>query len=255
VAKPLAVVPDLDTELDALYALPPAEFTAARNDLARRLKQAGQDDASDRVKSLRKPTVPLWAVNQLARRNPKGVAALLDSSDRLRSAQEAALRGSESAALREATSAERGALKELTQQADELLREAGHTAPGDRVAATLRAAALTTEGQTLLRQGRLTEELQSSGFDAFAGMKIPAGGAKAKAKAKPKETSPAQQRRREERWRKLRERAAKLREDAAAAAREVAKAEAALERARKDAERAEQAAGKAEAQLEALDEA
>jgi hypothetical protein len=252
VAKPLAVVPDLDTELDALYALPPAEFTAARNDLARRLKQAGQDDPSDRVKSLRKPTVPLWAVNQLARRNAKGVAALLEASDRLRSAQEAALRGGESAALREATSAERGALKELTQQADELLREAGHTAPGDRVAATLRAAALTTEGQTLLRQGRLTEELQSSGFDAFAGMKIPAGGAKAK--AKPKEPSPAQQRRREERRRKLRERAAKLREDAAAAAREVAKAEAALERARKDAERAEQAAGKAEAQLEALDE-
>jgi hypothetical protein len=252
VAKPLAVVPDLDTELDALYALPPAEFTAARNDLARRLKQAGQDDPSDRVKSLRKPTVPLWAVNQLARRNAKGVAALLEASDRLRSAQEAALRGGESAALREATSAERGALKELTQQADELLREAGHTAPGDRVAATLRAAALTPEGQTLLRQGRLTEELQSSGFDAFAGMKIPAGGAKAK--AKPKEPSPAQQRRREERRRKLRERAAKLREDAAAAAREVAKAEAALERARKDAERAEQAAGKAEAQLEALDE-
>ena len=251
-AKPLAVVPDLDTELDALYALPPAEFTAARNDLARRLKQAGQDDPSDRVKSLRKPTVPLWAVNQLARRNAKGVAALLEASDRLRSAQEAALRGGESAALREATSAERGALKELTQQADELLREAGHTAPGDRVAATLRAAALTTEGQTLLRQGRLTEELQSSGFDAFAGMKIPAGGAKAK--AKPKEPSPAQQRRREERRRKLRERAGKLREDAAAAAREVAKAEAALERARKDAERAEQAAGKAEAQLEALDE-
>jgi hypothetical protein len=252
VAKPLAVVPDLDTELDALYALPPAEFTAARNDLARRLKQAGQDDPSDRVKSLRKPTVPLWAVNQLARRNAKGVAALLEASDRLRSAQEAALRGGESAALREATSAERRALKELTQQADELLREAGHTAPGDRVAATLRAAALTPEGQTLLRQGRLTEELQSSGFDAFAGMEIPARGAKGK--PKPKEPSPAQQRRREERQRKLRERAAKLREDAAAAGREVAKAEAALERARKDADRAEQAAGKAEAQLEALDE-
>ena len=251
-AKPLAVVPDLDTELDALYALPPAEFTAARNDLARRLKQAGQDDPSDRVKSLRKPTVPLWAVNQLARQNPKGVAALLDASDRLRSAQEAALRGGDSTALREATSAERGALKELTQQADELLREAGHTAPGDRVAATLRAAAHTPEGQSLLRQGRLTEELQSSGFDAFAGMELPAG--RAKAKPKRKGPSPAQQRRREERRRKLGDRAAKLREDAAAAAREVAKAEAALERARKDEDRAQQAAGKAEAQLEALDE-
>jgi hypothetical protein len=248
VPKPLAVVPDLDAELDALYALPPAEFTAARNDLARRLKQAGQDDASDVVKSLRKPTVPLWAVNQLARRNPEGVEALLGTSDRLRSAQEAALRGGESAALREATSAERGTLKELTQQADELLREAGHTASGDRVAATLRAAALTPEGQKLLRQGRLTEELQSSGFDAFAGMEIPAQ----RAKAKPKVPSPAQQRRRDERERKLRERAAKLRGEAAQAGRELAQAEAALERARKLAERAEDKAGRAEAELEAF---
>ena len=39
--RPLAAVPDLEQELDGLYALPLEEFTKARNDLAARLKQAG----------------------------------------------------------------------------------------------------------------------------------------------------------------------------------------------------------------------
>jgi hypothetical protein len=38
--RPLAAVPDLDAELDALYSLPLEEFTKARNDLASRLKKA-----------------------------------------------------------------------------------------------------------------------------------------------------------------------------------------------------------------------
>src|SRR5207249_4123605 len=75
------------------YAALPTDFTGARNDLARRLKQAGQVEAAAGVKQLRKPTVPLWAVNQLARRHPDDVRALLDAGERLRVAQQAALRG------------------------------------------------------------------------------------------------------------------------------------------------------------------
>src|SRR6266508_4779168 len=104
-AKPLAVVPDVESELDELYGLPPSEFIPARNDLARRLKQAGQSAISARVKELRKPTIPIWAVNQLARRQPKDVEALLEAGERLRTAQEQAL-GGEPQALRSATSAE-----------------------------------------------------------------------------------------------------------------------------------------------------
>jgi len=244
VPKPLAVVPELEAELDALYALPPADFTAARNDLARRLKQAGQDDASTRVKTLRKPTTPLWAVNQLTRGNPKGVEALIAASERLRTAQEEALRSGESTALRDATAMERKVLRELTQQADELLRAAGHGSAGERIAATLRAAALAPEGQELLRRGRLSEELESAGFGAFAGMELPAGS------PKPKVASPSERRQREERARKLRERATKLRREATEAEREAAKAEASLERARKKADRANEAAARAEAALE-----
>jgi hypothetical protein len=248
VPKPLAVVPELENELDVLYALAPAEFTAARNDLAKRLKQAGQDEAAAQVKGLRKPTVPLWAVNQLARRDPKGIEALIAAAEQLRTAQEDALRGGESTPLRKATNDERRIVRELTQLGDDLLRESGHGSAGERIAATLRAAALAPEGRKLLRQGRLTEELESSGFGALAGIQIPA----TKAKAKPKTPTPAQRRRREERQRKLRERAEKLRQEAKSATREVTQAEAALERARKQAERAVEAAARAEAELETL---
>jgi len=40
----------------------------------------------------------------------------------------------------------------------------------DRAIETLRAASLTEEGRELLKQGRLTEELEPPGFEALAGM-------------------------------------------------------------------------------------
>ena len=40
----LAAVPDLEAELDALYAAPLERFTATRDDLAHRLRRAGQDE-------------------------------------------------------------------------------------------------------------------------------------------------------------------------------------------------------------------
>ena len=171
--KPLAVVPELEAELDSLYAAPPADFTSARNDLAQRLKQAGQVEAAAAVKQLRKPTVPLWAVNQLARRHPEEVRALLDAGERLRVAQQAALRG-ESEELRTATAEERKILQGLTQRGAELLRETGHSADPKRIADTLRAAAVDESGRKLLQLGRLSEELEASGFGGFAGMEMPA---------------------------------------------------------------------------------
>src|SRR5438105_5042145 len=60
---PLASVPDLDRELDALYDLPLDQFTKARNDLATRLRKAHQTDAAAEVRGLRKPTTVAWAAN------------------------------------------------------------------------------------------------------------------------------------------------------------------------------------------------
>ena len=249
--KPLSVVPDLEAELDGLYALPPEDFTRARNDLARRLKQAGQNAVAARVKELRKPTVALWAVNQLARSNPKGVRALLDTGDRLRAAQEQALGGGESAELRAATAEERKLLRELTHQSEAQLRETGHSSAAERIARVLRAAAVDPDARELLAQGRLSEELESTGFGAFAGMEVPARAERAQ--RKPDTPSPAAQRRREERLKKLRQRAAKLKKTATEAARATGKAEAALEQARQKEAKAKDAATRAAAELEAAE--
>jgi hypothetical protein len=247
VPKPLAVVPELEAELDDLYALPPEDFTQARNDLAQRLKQAGQVEDAASVKQLRKPTVALWAVNQLARRDGDEIRALLEAVSRLRAAQQAALLG-ESEELRAATAEERRLVRSLTQQGELLLQQAGHSADPKRIAGTLRAASVDPSGRELLEQGRLSEELEATGFGAFTGMEIPV---ESKPKKKtPKAPSPAVRRRQEERLRKLRERVTKAKHDATKAERDTARAETALEEARRKAAHATDSLRRAEAELE-----
>jgi hypothetical protein len=247
VSKPLAVVPELEAELDDLYAGPPESFIRTRNDLAQRLKQAGQIDEAARVKQLRKPTVPLWAVNQLARRYPDEVRALLEAGERLRVAQEAALRG-ETRALRAATAAERKLLRSLTQRGEELLRETGHSADPKRIVSTLRAAAIDPAGRELLEQGRLSEELEATGFEAFAGMDLPST-SKPEDKT-PKAPSPATQRRRQERLRKLRDNVTKAKKEATRAERAVTRAEASLAEAQRKFTRANDSLRRAQTELE-----
>src|SRR5205809_107817 len=46
---------NLENEIDALFVLPLADFTGARNLLAERLKKDGRAEDAERVKSLRKP--------------------------------------------------------------------------------------------------------------------------------------------------------------------------------------------------------
>jgi hypothetical protein len=227
----LAVVPDLEHELDRLYALPLSEFTQARNDLAARLRQAGQREAAAEVKALRKPTVAAWAVNQLARTRKADVRALVRASERLRKAQAEALSG-DSARLREAQAEEREAIRTLAAHARELVPT---EATVERVASTLRAAAADPGALSLVEAGRLTEEVEASGFGALTGMPAP----KRRPKPKPKQETAAERRRRE-RIAKLRERARELAAEADHAEREARKAQQAAERARA---RADEAAG------------
>ena len=158
---------DIEAELDHLYGLPLDEFTNARNDLARRLAKAGDRETAARVKELAKPTLVPWVVNQLRRERPDDVEALLAATRRLRETQAAILAGAPAGELADATNAERDALRRLTAAASEVLRRAGRSPGGatvDRVSAMLRAAALDEEASELLARGRLTHELEPSGF-------------------------------------------------------------------------------------------
>jgi hypothetical protein len=54
-----------------LYQLPVAEFVAARDQLVRQLRAAGDREAARRVAALRRPSISAWAANQLARPPPQ----------------------------------------------------------------------------------------------------------------------------------------------------------------------------------------
>src|SRR4051812_48786463 len=74
-------------EIDALFRLPLAQFTSARNALAARLAKLGRTIDAKRVKSLVKPPAPAWAVNQLYWKKPKAIDQLIAATERIRQAQ------------------------------------------------------------------------------------------------------------------------------------------------------------------------
>ena len=168
---------------DELYALSPAEFTRARDERAKALRKEGQRDEADAVKSLRKPTVAAWSLNQLARRRPKDVERLVAAGEELRAAQDELLAGGDRGAFQDAATEEREQVGKLSAQAVELAAEAGERpGPGleEKVATTLHAAALDEETGEQLRAGRLEREREAiGGFGALTAA-APARGRAAK---------------------------------------------------------------------------
>jgi hypothetical protein len=253
VSPRLAVVPELESELDDLFGRPLSEFTPTRNELARRLKKAGQDEAAARIQALKKPSVPVWAVNQLARRHADEVRELLAAGERMRKAQEAAFRGGGTDAVREATGAERTAARTLTRLAHEILEAEGRPATRavtDRIGSLLRAAAVDPGAAELLAAGRLSEEVESTGFGAVAGIapKQPTRRAKSPPKAD------VERRQREQERRQLQARAEQLDRRAVEAEDRAERAQQAAEEARSKAEAARAAADEAAAAVEAARE-
>jgi hypothetical protein len=163
-------VGDLDAALAALYQLPLEQFVATRDQLARRLRAAGDRDSARQVAALRRPPVSAWTANQLAHAAPNAVAELLEAGAALRQAQQDTLAGQPGAArqLRTATAHLRAAITCLSTRAETLLVRGGHAASDatlGRLAATLQAAA-TGDGATraALAQGRLPGDLDPAGF-------------------------------------------------------------------------------------------
>jgi hypothetical protein len=229
---------DFERELDRLFGLPLEEFTSARNDLARRLKEAGDDDAAVDVRALVKPTVPVWTINQLGRAEPRAVDALLDAGAALRKAQERADRD----VFRDAVAEERRAIEDLTERARALLESAGRAASPaviERIDGSLLAAEINEQGRSALEAGRLTGELEPAGFEALEGLRIP---------GRRRSERPGRGQQKHDLTQKVRglERAAREAE------RDADRAEAAAAEARRAADRARADVDEARAQLDAL---
>jgi len=248
---------ELGEELDRLYELPPGEFTAARDEAAKRLRTEGRRELADEVKRLRKPTLPVWLANRLARERELDVKRLLKAGEALAASQAA---GS-AEDFAEARGEEQHALERLAAAAREFAGREGAGAPAvERAVQTLRAASLTDEGRDLLERGRLTEELEPPGFDALTGLP-PARPAK---REKPAPKADRGERRRaveaaRQRVKELRATERERAKEARTAAREADRAEAEAAALRKTAEETEavvtkaaEARAAAEAELRAL---
>jgi hypothetical protein len=155
----------LDSRIDDLYSLPLAEFTPARNALAKTLTGA---DAK-RVRALAKPTVVPWAVNQVYWRARPVFDRVIKSGERLRAAQVASLEGRR-ADVRAAGDAHREAIAAAVKEAERLSSGSGSKPPADALMRTFEALSLATEPPE--PPGRLTKPLQPSGFEALAGVRV-----------------------------------------------------------------------------------
>ena len=201
------------------------------------------------MKRLVKPSIPVWTANHLAGREPGEVRALLRTAEELRKAQQRALAGKGTDALRDRLAEQRTAVRSLARLGRDILASEGRSVSDaivERIAKTLDAAALDEGSRFLLRAGRLTEELDPSGFDALAGMAAaappPAGPKREGAAAGKRERVAEAKRVLQAARRDAREEARR----SAAAERDAGRAEAAAEAARRDAEAARERAEAAE---------
>ncbi|OZD85153.1 hypothetical protein CH260_25625 [Rhodococcus sp. 05-2256-B2] len=156
-------LPDIDTVIDELYSLPPADFVSHRSAYVTRFKKAGDKSGATRIGGLRKPTVVAWLVNTLARQDESAVAELFDLGAELERAQQ---RG-DGHRLRELSTARSASIRALTDRAVALGLERGVTV-GDNAAReisnTLNAAMADPEIRDRVRAGRTVVAETYSGF-------------------------------------------------------------------------------------------
>src|SRR4029077_4344519 len=118
---------EISAEVARLYGLPLEEFTAVRNALAAQWKKAGDREAADEVRSLSKPSVSAWAVNQLFHRERRRMGDLLDAGSRARTAPGETIAGAGASALRKFLQTARDLAEDLRRRAVEILSENGRS--------------------------------------------------------------------------------------------------------------------------------
>lgn len=162
---PKDATPSPEEELDRLYAGPPGEFVAGRDDLAKRLKAGGDDEGATRARKLRRPSQAASLVNWLSCERSEELNRLTETLASMRGSAA----GAEGGKLRAAVRAERESVAALLAAAEEEADRRGITGPAtvDRVGETLRAIATDPDLERAVLAGRLEKEGEAStlGFE------------------------------------------------------------------------------------------
>lgn len=152
-------MPEIDAELDALFVVAPEEFTTARDAIVKRLRAEKEKVLAGEVAKLRRPSPAVWALNQVAREQPKAIQSLRTVGSRAAVAQDELLRGGPIEALTAAVHERRDLIAALLSATLTVLRQRG--AVNDAVVRDLRSAlevaSLDEVSGELLEAGRLHE--------------------------------------------------------------------------------------------------
>jgi hypothetical protein len=153
---------DTDAVAVELYGLEPERFTAARNQVAKTARDAGEEAASAAIMAMRKPTLAAWLANQLVRTDPEGVHTLTELGEDLRQTYLSAdaVRRRELTRLRHELVS--GLVRTARERAAGGRRVTAQTA--ERLTETLDAALVDPGAAQLLRTGQLTSALRHVGF-------------------------------------------------------------------------------------------
>lgn len=248
---------DIERAIDELYAGPLEEFTAARNRLAAGLRERGDGAGAARVKALKKPNLPAWAINRLARSHRADLSSLFTTGEQLRASTGTVLRGrGDPDEVRGISAKEREQVTALVAEALSMLEQEGHAVTAthrERIADTLYATASDPETRALVEGGRLVADERRVGFgDGAPDLAVVAGTPEAREEA-PDPAERERARRRERLSVKLRaheEDAARLADEAEEAERRARDAAGALERLEVEAARARGRAERAAERLE-----
>jgi hypothetical protein len=234
---------ELPEDAEKLLAVAPERFVEERKALAAALRAEGRSDDAASVAALRKPSAVVSAANRAARDRPKAAQAAADAALALRDAQA----GGDADAFSKAST-------ELDRSLDMLAEVAlAHVSPRGkkpsdamrkRLRDLLRSAVADDDSRARLTRGALAEEIEASGFSAYAGLAVAPKKGGAKKEAARESRSDAVEARR-------REREKKLRAELAEAEEELREAEIAARSAERARERAEKAVAALRKKLEA----
>ena len=163
---------ELPTDVERLLAVTPEAFVEERARIARNLRDEGRADEARAVAETKKPPLVVLAVNRAARDRPQTARDAAGAAERLGPAQ-----------LSGDAEEYRDILKQM-EQASALLAEvavanlsrgkSASEAMRRRVAELLRGALAGEDTRQRLVRGALTDEVETAGFDAFAGVPMPA---------------------------------------------------------------------------------
>ncbi len=153
---------ELDKRLEPLYREPPEEFVAARDALARELRDEGERDAAAKVKKLRRPSQSAWLINRVAIDEPDRARELADAATDLIAVQQKMLdEGGDASDLRAAAEAERKRVQRMLEAARQVAADQPkpiNAAVIERVGQTLQAIGSDPELRDQLVRGRVERD-------------------------------------------------------------------------------------------------